>query len=328
MLVLLDGWMVVRFVGVIRVPLCARVSRVRPVCVPAPPGVFLPALSAHFTKHARADLFVSQFDDIHMASASVAASSSDGYGDHHRKRRSHHRSTVDRRRAIWPESSVSTPAGAALGLDSEREHDRLYRATLLAVTHGLIIGRGRHGVVVALTEDPADPYFSLAVKIVSKVFTTGKGKEPSFHRVVAHTLHLQNEVAAMAKLSAASTFVLQLYCAFQDDGYVYLVMERACCSLKQLIQHADGAEREMLLSFQDAHPLKFLSFGLLTSVALLHACWSMQCARLIHHDIHPAQLLITADGRPRLADLGQCSVRIEEPDHVLASHADGFLMAC
>ena len=32
MLVLLDGWMVVRFVGVTRVPLCARVSCVRPVC--------------------------------------------------------------------------------------------------------------------------------------------------------------------------------------------------------------------------------------------------------------------------------------------------------
>ena len=42
MLVLLDGWMVVRFVGVTRVPLCARVSCVRPVCVPASPGVFLP----------------------------------------------------------------------------------------------------------------------------------------------------------------------------------------------------------------------------------------------------------------------------------------------
>ena len=41
-LVLLDGWMVVRFVGVTRVPLCARVSCARPVCVPAPPGVFLP----------------------------------------------------------------------------------------------------------------------------------------------------------------------------------------------------------------------------------------------------------------------------------------------
>jgi len=59
---------------------------------------------------------------------------------------------------------------------------------------------------------------------------------------------------------------------------------------------------------QDAHPLKFLSFGLLMSVAFLHACWSMQCARLIHPDIHPAQLLITADGRPSLDDLGQCSV--------------------
>ena len=30
-----------RFVCVIRVPVCARVSRVCPVCVPAPPGVFL-----------------------------------------------------------------------------------------------------------------------------------------------------------------------------------------------------------------------------------------------------------------------------------------------
>ena len=35
-------WMVVRFVCVIRVPVCARVSRACPVCVPAPPGVFLP----------------------------------------------------------------------------------------------------------------------------------------------------------------------------------------------------------------------------------------------------------------------------------------------
>ena len=34
-------WIVVRFVCVIRVPVCARVSRVCPVCVPAPPGVLL-----------------------------------------------------------------------------------------------------------------------------------------------------------------------------------------------------------------------------------------------------------------------------------------------
>ena len=53
----LDGlvWMVVRFVGVIRVLLCARVSRVYPVCRVAcarvcpglpPPGVLLPARAA------------------------------------------------------------------------------------------------------------------------------------------------------------------------------------------------------------------------------------------------------------------------------------------
>jgi len=38
--------MVVRFVCVVRVPLCARVSRERLVFVPAPPGVFLPAVES------------------------------------------------------------------------------------------------------------------------------------------------------------------------------------------------------------------------------------------------------------------------------------------
>ena len=33
-------WMVVRFVCVFRVPVCARVSRACPVCVPAPPVSF------------------------------------------------------------------------------------------------------------------------------------------------------------------------------------------------------------------------------------------------------------------------------------------------
>ena len=76
-------------------------------------------------------------------------------------------------------------------MHSSREHERLYRATLLAVREGLVIGRGRHGVVVALSNDPHDPRFRLAVKIVCKVFTASRGKEPSFHRMVSHTLHLQ-----------------------------------------------------------------------------------------------------------------------------------------
>ena len=241
-----------------------------------------------------------------------AASSEYSKGDRHRSRHRRHRSGGNRRRAVWMEGSVTTALGADMGFDSEREHDRLYRATLHAVADGLVIGRGRHGVVVALCNEPSEPEFSLAVKIVSKVFSPSRGKEPSFHRVVSHTLHVQNEVAAMAKLSAETTFVLPLYCAFQDDSYVYLVMERACCSLKQLIQHADDMEQQQLLAFQNAHPLKFLAFCSLTTVALLHACWTLQRARLIHHDIHPAQLLVTRDGRPCLADLGQCSVIPED----------------
>lgn len=208
----------------------------------------------------------------------------------------------------WAERTVVTPLGRALGLHTENQQFRLYRATLQAIVNGMVLGRGRHGVVMALSNDPSDPRFRLAVKIVHKYFTPSKGKEPSFHRAVAHTLHLQNEVAAMAKLSAENTFLLPLYCAFQDDLYVYIVCERGCCTLKQLIQHSHEDELQQLLAFQQAQPLKFLSFCMLMSLSMLHACWAMQNARLIHHDIHPAQILVTADGRPRLSDLGQCSV--------------------
>lgn len=149
---------------------------------------------------------------------------------------------VSRRHRLWPEGSLVTAQGAAQGMASQREQDKLYRATLQAVADGLILGRGRHGVVVSLCTNAADPRFNLAVKIVSKVFVPGR-REGSFHRQVAHQLHVQNEVAAMAKLSDGSTFVLPLYCAMQDDAYVYLVMERACCSLQQLIQHADQVRR-------------------------------------------------------------------------------------
>ena len=220
-------------------------------------------------------------------------------------------STRRRRRdefSNWAERSVTTALGAARGFEASKEHEKLYRATLQAVVDGLIIGRGGHGVVLALSNDKADPRFSLAVKVIHKEFTTSKGKEPSFHRTVAHPLHLQNEVAAMAKLSSTSNFILPLYCAFQDDLYVYLVCERGCCTLKQLIQHSHEDELQQLLAFQQAQPLKFLSFCMLMSLSMLHACWALQRARLIHHDIHPAQILVTADGRPRLSDLGQCSV--------------------
>jgi len=31
---------------------------------------------------------------------------------------------------------------------------------------------------------------------------------------------------------------------------------------------------------------------MLMSLSMMHACWSMQNGRLIHHDIHPAQVRV------------------------------------
>ena len=135
------------------------------------------------------------------------------------------------RQLVWPECSVCTALGRALGYDGAREHERLYRATLMALESGMLIGRGRHGVVVSLTNEPSDPKFRLAVKVIPKVFTSSRGRAPSFHRAVSHTLHLQNEIAAMAKLSRESTFIVPLYCAMQDDEcapIVYLYVAYVC----------------------------------------------------------------------------------------------------
>ena len=71
-----------------------------------------------------------------------------------------------------PKISEGIALGAARGFEASKEHEKLYRATLQAVVDGLIIGRGRHGVVLALSNDKADPRFSLAVKVIHKEFTT------------------------------------------------------------------------------------------------------------------------------------------------------------
>ena len=64
------GWMVVRFVCVIRVPACARVSRVSRVC-PGSPGVFLPLL-AHELVEAPPRARLSHCTSPHAAHVKIA----------------------------------------------------------------------------------------------------------------------------------------------------------------------------------------------------------------------------------------------------------------
>ena len=112
----------------------------------------------------------------------------------------------------------------------------------------------------------------------------------------------------MAKLSSTSNFILPLYCAFQDDEYVYLVMERGSCTLKQLIQHSHEDELRMLLDFQHDHALKFLSFCMLMRCAISARC-SRAMLRAIRRTFSDAAASLRSAARRCSTAAGRCSAR-------------------
>ena len=112
----------------------------------------------------------------------------------------------------------------------------------------------------------------------------------------------------MAKLSSTSNFILPLYCAFQDDEYVYLAMERGSCTLKQLIQHSHEDELRMLLDFQHDHALKFLSFCMLMRCAIsAHFC--AQFSAQFCANFSDAAASLRSAARRCSTAAGRCSAR-------------------
>ena len=59
------------------------------------------------------------------------------YGGSIKPQRRHRQHTRTRR--VWPEASITTALGVERGMDSQREHDRIYRAALQSMADGLIL---------------------------------------------------------------------------------------------------------------------------------------------------------------------------------------------
>ncbi|KAJ3328503.1 CDC42 binding protein kinase [Blyttiomyces sp. JEL0837] len=102
-----------------------------------------------------------------------------------------------------------------------------------------------------------------------------------------------------------SEWITTLYAAFQDEEYLYLVMEYASGgSLRALIN-----SRETAMSESEA---RFYVAEMLVCLSELHQL------KYIHRDVKPENCLIGSDGHLKLADFGSC-IRIGEANKV-SSH--------
>ncbi|OBS72486.1 hypothetical protein A6R68_12938 [Neotoma lepida] len=106
---------------------------------------------------------------------------------------------------------------------------------------------------------------------------------------------------------ANSPWVVQLFCAFQDDRYLYMVME-----------YMPGGDLVNLMSNYDV-PEKWAKFYTAEVVLALDAIHSMG---LIHRDVKPDNMLLDKHGHLKLADFGTC-MKMDETGMVHCDTAVG-----
>jgi serine/threonine kinase 38 len=93
--------------------------------------------------------------------------------------------------------------------------------------------------------------------------------------------------------AAENDWVVSLYCSFQDEQYLYLLME-----------FLPGGDMMTLLMKQDTLSVDQTRFYVAETVLAIHSVHDLQ---YIHRDIKPDNLLINERGHINLSDFGLCS---------------------
>uniref|UniRef100_A0AAY4A823 non-specific serine/threonine protein kinase n=1 Tax=Denticeps clupeoides TaxID=299321 RepID=A0AAY4A823_9TELE len=140
-----------------------------------------------------------------------------------------------------------------------------------------VIGRGAFGEVQLVRHKASQKVY--AMKILSK-FEMIKRSDSAF-------FWEERDIMAFAD----SPWVVQLCCAFQDDRYLYMVME-----------YMPGGDLVNLTSTYDV-PEKWAKFYTAEVVMALDAIHSMG---YIHRDVKPDNMLLDRNGHLKLADFGTC----------------------
>ncbi|XP_067085282.1 myotonin-protein kinase isoform X2 [Osmerus mordax] len=158
-----------------------------------------------------------------------------------------------------------------------------------------VIGRGTFSeVAVAKMRNTQQVY---ALKIMNKWDMLKRGETACYQE--------EREVL----LKGDRRWITELHYAFQDDNYLYLVMD----------YYVGGDLLTLLSKFGDCLPEDMAQFYL---AEMILAIDSVHRLGYVHRDIKPDNILLTATGHIRLGDFGSC-LRVQEDGMVHSSLAVG-----
>ena len=142
------------------------------------------------------------------------------------------------------------------------------------------IQRGAHATVWLVKKRQTQDAF--AMKVIDK--RSGR----------INRLHTERKVLFLC----SSPFVVKTFFAFDDPENLYLVMECLSQDCKMVVQKTGAVEEAQVL---------VIMADLVLALEHLHG------SGIIHRDLKPENMLLTADGRLKLADFGLSHIADSQP---------------
>ncbi|CAJ2651814.1 serine/threonine-protein kinase tricornered-like [Trifolium pratense] len=183
----------------------------------------------------------------------------------------------------------------------ETEYMRLQRAKMGVDDFELLtmIGKGAFGEVRVCREKTTDHVYAMKKLKKSEMLRRGQVE------------HVKAERNLLAEVD--SNCIVKLYCSFQDDEYLYLIME-----------YLPGGDMMTLLMRKDTLTEDEARFYVGETVLAIE---SIHEHNYIHRDIKPDNLLLDRYGHLRLSDFGLCKPldcsQLEEKDFSVGQNANG-----